>query len=84
MDINENAKWRLEHGNKFPYDGGEDFWNDKGSVRPAKDAAHKTARGILADLCDRRGVKHELGEVDHDVREELVDTIAEIIRVGMA
>lgn len=87
MNAQETAKRSLDHGDRFPYDGGEEFWNadnDFVKPKPVRDKAHRTARGILADLCDRRGIKHELDEVDHDVRSELVEQLAEIIRVGMA
>ena len=47
---------------------------------PAIDWAHTAARGVLADLCDRRGVKWELEKIDHDVRAELTQSLACIIR----
>ena len=72
MDEKQIAVRQLEHGAKFPYDGDG----------PAIDWAHAAARGVLADLCDRRGVKHELREVDDDVRVELVASIAAIIRAA--
>jgi hypothetical protein len=64
---------KLNHGMKYPYVKIEN-----------PDAAQKTALGILADLTDRRGVKHELYSVDDDVRVEIVNTLACIIRVGMS
>ena len=75
------AQRALAHGADFPYDGGEEFWT-KIDVPPppAVDWAHRAARGVLADLTDRQGVKHELSAVDYDVREELTDSIAAIIR----
>jgi hypothetical protein len=72
MDEKQIAVRQLEHGAKFPYDGDG----------PAIDWAHAAARGVLADLCDRRGVKHELREVDDDVRVELVASVAAIIRAA--
>ena len=44
------------------------------------DWAHYAARGILADLTDRRGVKHGFDDIDEDVRVEMVAAMAEIIR----
>ena len=80
-----NAQEAMKHGAAFPYDGGDEFWDSDASNPPAaKDKAHATARGILADLSDRRGVSHELDAVDHDVRAELTESLVEIIRYGMA
>jgi hypothetical protein len=79
------TKHRLEYGAKHPYDAGADFWEDrKPTPPPATDWAHAAARGVLADLCDRRGVKWELDKVDHDVRAELVESLAAIIRQAKA
>lgn len=77
----------LKHGAEFPYDAGEDWWNADDPLPappPATDWAHAAARGILADLGDRRGVKQELEQVDHDVRADLVQTVAAIIRAAHA
>jgi Mor family transcriptional regulator len=82
-----NAKKRLEHGNEFPYDAGAKFWEDESqeNVTPPapKDWAHAAARGVLADLLDRRSVKHPFDEVDHDTRAELTATMSEIIRTAL-
>lgn len=77
-----DPKQRLDHGSKFPYDAGSNFWEGDGNSTPpqALDWAHAAARGILADLLDRRGVKYALEEVDHDVRVEMVESLANIIR----
>lgn len=69
---------RLEQGNEYPYDRPDDY--EDGATFPATDWAHAAARGIIADLSDRRGIKHSFGDVDEDVRKELVQSIAEIIR----
>jgi len=79
MDI---AKHRLDHGARWPYDGGPAFWEDSKAPAPAKDWAHTAARGVLADLSDRRGIKWELEKVDHEVRAELTESLAEIIRLA--
>jgi len=83
----ESSKRVLEHGAQYPYDGGEDFWQDPTSTPPpATDWAHAAARGVLADLLDRRGIKWELNheEIDHETRAEIVQSIAEIIRLAHA
>ena len=84
MGDTEAARAKLEHGDKFPYDAGKEFWDDDRHSPPTKDWAHRAARGVIADLWDRRGIKHELDEVDHDVRGELVAGLAEIIRLAYA
>ena len=60
----------LAFGERHPYDG----------RFPAVDWCHVAARGILSDLKDRCGVGDELGMVDHDIRIELVKSVAAIIR----
>lgn len=77
-----NAKFWLEHGGKFPYDA-TDEWSDKYPADPPpmpSDWAHSAARGILANLTDRRGVFPS--EVDEKTRIEIVATLAEIIRAA--
>ena len=64
-----NPRIRIEHGRKFPY-------NDR---QPA-DKYELAALGVLADLCDRRGIKHELDDTDDDIKEEIITTLAAIIR----
>ncbi len=77
---NEDIIERLELGEEFPYDTDFDLYPS--STTPSTDWAHTAARGILADLCDRRGIKSELDKVDLDVRIELTQTIAAIIRMA--
>lgn len=71
-----DAAWTINHGLEYPYDNDCEIEGAK----PVADWAHAAARGILADLTDRRGVKHELNNIDTDVRVELVETLADIIR----
>lgn len=69
------ADFRLEHGTEFPYNN-----------RPPTDWAERAALGVLADLCDRRGIKWALQDVEEDdcettgIRNEIVTSLAEIIR----
>jgi hypothetical protein len=84
MDI---SKRRLEYGAKHPYDGGADYWEDLAPTPPpATDWAHAAARGVLADLLDRRGIKWALDDeqIDHETRAEIVQSIAAIIRMARA
>ncbi|MBA9846752.1 hypothetical protein [Ralstonia pickettii] len=71
--ITHTAKQALEFADKRPYD----------EAKPV-DAAHRTAQGILADLCGRRGIRQELEHIDADVKVEIVAVLSEIIRLGMA
>lgn len=70
MEINSN----LIHGDKYPYDT-----NGEAGV-PPKDWAHRAARGVLANLSDRSGVGSALSDIDLDIKVEIVETLAEIIR----
>ncbi len=70
-----DAQRSYEHGKKFPYDG-----SGTGRSRKPKDWAVSAARGVLADLADRRDIKRGFENVDHDVRKEIVDALAAIIR----
>lgn len=65
-----DAERACDKGVDYPYDG----------HRPEKDWAHKAARGVLYDLSDRGGIKHGLRDVDREVREDIVDALADIIR----
>lgn len=83
----EISRHRLEHGAKFPYDGGADFWEDRvPTPPPATDWAHAAARGVLADLLDRRGIKWALEDdaIEYDTRVEIVQSLAAIIRLADA
>jgi hypothetical protein len=68
-----SAEFSFNHGQKYPFDA-----DGENVAREPADWAVKAARGIFADLTDRRG--SGLEDVDHDIREEMVDSVAEIIR----
>jgi len=80
------AKHKLEMGSDFPYDAGAEFWEAEVSRMPppAKDWAHAAARGVIAYLTDRRSIKSALENpgLDHEIRAEIVTSLAEIIRVA--
>ena len=63
---------RIGHARKYPYNG-----------RQAFDKYELAAQAVLADMCDRRGVKHELQDKDDDVKEEIVTSLAAIIRAAV-
>ena len=77
------AQHRLKLGDTYPYDAPDAWWQDdkRGSLAPVDDA-HRAARAILADLTDRRGIKHGFEGIDEDVRAELVQSLADIIRAA--
>lgn len=80
----DEAARLLRMGAEFPYDA-PDAWWDADTAQPpppSRDWAHAAARGILASLTDRRGIKHELDGVDEDVRAEMVETFASVIRAS--
>lgn len=60
----------------FPFD--HDHQTDD-PIPPFRDDSHRAALMVLANLCDRRGIKHELEGCDMDVKREIVQTLAEII-----
>ena len=41
------------------------------------------ALAILSDLTDRKGIKSELYQVDEDIRIELIESLAKIIKEGI-
>ena len=62
----------LKHGTDFPYDNRDSFdnwWT-------------VAALGVLADLSDRRGFIPD--DVDDEIKTEIVDSLAEIIRLAEA
>lgn len=69
---------KLNHGAQYPYDA-----NDDGQIQMLNsDWAKRAARGILADLTDRRGIKWGFENVDHETRCEIVEQMAAIIRLA--
>ena len=72
---------RISHGNKYPYDAPDRWWDGDGeNPPPPRDWSHTAARGVLADLQDRRGIKWGFEDIDSEVRVEIVDSLAAIIR----
>lgn len=80
-----SAKGDIKHGNEFPFDASDEWWDGDAKNPPKpKDWAHSAAGGILANLQDRGGIKHELqhSNIDEETRKEIVDQMAAIIREG--
>lgn len=81
--MSDLAAIRLAHGAAYPYDASDEWWDGDASNPPAADDwAHAAARGVLADLNDRRGIKHGFDDVDEGIRAEIVASLAAIIRVA--
>lgn len=77
----DGAKINLEHGAKYPYDAPDD-WTSEDGPPPAIDWAHAASRGVIADLCDRGGIKHGFNDIDEEIRAEIVESLAAIIRLS--
>lgn len=65
----------IERGRQHPYDSARD-------KDYAVDWSVIAARGIMADLSDRTGIKDKLAVVDPFTRNEMIDSMASIIRVA--
>jgi hypothetical protein len=77
------ARQRLHAGNEYPYDASDEWrelYSSSRQAPPPFDWAHAAARGIVADLQDRRAIKDGFNRVDEEVRTKIVKAIAEIIR----
>lgn len=66
-----DSERRIELGVKYPYGG-----------KAPTDWAERAAQGVLADLADRGGIKHELAGVDEAIRTEIAEALSRIIRVA--
>lgn len=49
-------------------------------IQSIEDWATKAARAVIADLMDRRNIKHGFDDIDEDIRKEIVETMSAIIR----
>ena len=75
---------RLKSGKEFPYDAPDEWWQTAGDPPPPppKDWAVAAARGVIADLQDRRGIKWGFDNIDQETRAEIVNSLADIIRTA--
>lgn len=71
------AKESLAAAALNPYDH-----EGKAETAPAADWAHAAARGIMNDLCGRKGVGNELEECEYELRKDIVERVADIIRAA--
>ena len=65
----------LKRGTEYPYDHREGV-----PLRLKDDKYYKIARAIAYDCSDRRGIKQGFYSVDVDVREDIIDKWASIIK----
>lgn len=82
----KKALFHLDLCQRFPYDA-PDSWreSDNDQAPPqADDWAHLAARAVIHDLGDRRDIKQPFQKIDEDVRVEMVQQLAEIIRQSRA
>lgn len=61
----------LARGVEYPFHG-----------KKPTDWAEAAALGILWDLSDRGGIKHELDGIDDEIKAEIVEKMAAIIRAA--
>jgi hypothetical protein len=80
----EMAAFNLRHGNKYPYDAPDAWWEQSGDSEPPAsiDWAQRAARGVVADLKGRGGIKHGFEQIDEEIRTEIIASIAQIIRLS--
>lgn len=69
MSSSDQIEFIYKLGNEYPYDDSNDG-----------DWAVRAARGVVADLTDRRGIKQGFNDIDPVVRAEIIQTMADIIR----
>lgn len=75
------AEQDLSHGNKYPFDAPNSWWQ-KGDEAPPppKDWAEAAARGVIASLQLRGGLNHILTrDIDEETRKEIIEELADII-----
>lgn len=80
-----NHQFWLEQAKSFPYDAPDSYQEDYDTNKQppvAKDWCHLAARGVLANLLGRRGIRPALEDLDEDIRIDIIDSVTEIIRAA--
>jgi hypothetical protein len=77
--MSEKAECELKNGDQYPYDI---YGASECPEKTSRDWAERAARGVLSDLSDRKGIKWELQKVDIDIRADIVQALADIIRTA--
>ncbi|MGO8083498.1 hypothetical protein [Rhizobium leguminosarum] len=68
------AARQLEDGERYPYD-------DMVFASPSTDWAHSAVRGAMFELLGRGGIAHAL-DIAQEAREEIVETLSDIVRAA--
>ncbi len=77
-------KQRIKHGNDLHFDASDEWWEGDPKNPPVPtDAAHAAARGVISDLQDRRSIKRGFDDIGEEIRKEIVESLAAIIREAM-
>lgn len=82
------ASFWLSHGNRYPYDANDHWWKVEKQVGAPQtmttdDWAFRAARGIMGNFMDRNVIGEATrNNVDEDVRTEVIETMAGIIRAA--
>lgn len=69
--MTENAQRSIELGNQFPYGSDNN-----------PDWAESIVNGVIWELTTRAGIEECFSPVDDDVRDEIIQALADIIREG--
>jgi hypothetical protein len=92
QSLEERVNSALQRADRVPFDSSDEWYDiaawaeedEETNPPPAKDWAHRAARGIVEELSDDRGTALETAfhreRVDEGTRIELVEVIAEVIR----
>ena len=67
--MSDLAKHSLQRGAQYPFDATDEWWVGDGTNPPP---------------ADRRGIKQGFAGIDHEVRVEIVESIANIVRAAAA
>ncbi|MEF3134605.1 hypothetical protein OS035_24420 [Rhizobium sp. 268] len=74
-DAYSTAALSLLGGAALPYE-------DPSEASPATDWAHAAVRGVIDELRDRGGIGHALQDVDPLIRQEIVESLSDIVRAA--
>jgi hypothetical protein len=76
-ELRQLAIRSLDSGHRCAYEQ-----DDDGNAPAPMDWAHFAARGVLSNLGGRRGMDCAINDLDQEIRQEIVDTVAAIIRMA--
>ena len=83
----KHATLCLRLGADYPYDAPDAWWASdfisRVKLHPS-DWAYAAARGVVADLHERDTIKQALKQSNETLRKEIVESLAEIIRLAYA